>query len=229
MTGTDLSPSPQAAGKPPILPTQIAASLSDTYLPWNLADCFRETAAYHDQIPGLASQMEAACQPCPWGHLTQRLTALGMMMAPNRPAAEATVWLHEMRRLLEDLPQDILDEAIDQCQRTNRFLPTVAEIMAIAEPLFTKRKAYARRLRAIADRLSGTPVDAARIEHQARLCRPDEAEEILRENGLLEAVRERQQTRQPASPLRKPTRQDYIEMGVDPAVLDSIAIPIIVE
>lgn len=202
---------------------QIVVSLCDKYLPWDASDCLRSTVDYHGQIPALADQMERACLPCPWEPLTQRLTALGMMMAPNRPAAEATVWLHEMRRLLEDLPQDILNAAIDQCQRTNRFLPTVAEIMAVAEPLFTERKGHARRLRIMADRLAGKVPDPAPAERQARLCRPDEAESILREHGLLEAVRERQEVRQPLGPLRKPTRQDYLDMGVNPAVLDSLS------
>ena len=217
----ELATTNQAAGKPPTLPSAVRLSLSDTYVSWNLEDSYRETAAYRGAIPALADQMERACQPCPWEALTQRLTALGMMMAPNRPAAEATVWLHEMRRLLEDLPQDILTDAIDQCQRTNRFIPTVAEITAIAEPLFSKRKAYARRLRALAERDAGG-INVARVDTQSRLCRPDEAEEILREHGLLEQMRERSKAAAPLGPLRKPTRQDYIEMGVDPAVLDQL-------
>lgn len=55
-----------------------------------------------------------------------------------------------------------------------------------------------------------------------RLCTPEQAEQALRDFGLLEAVREKEPPPRPTSPPRKPTRQDYIELGVDPAVLDSI-------
>lgn len=56
-----------------------------------------------------------------------------------------------------------------------------------------------------------------------RLCTPEQAEAALREFGLLDKVRAAELRRgAKPGPLRKPTRQDYIEMGVDPAVLDEI-------
>ena len=54
------------------------------------------------------------------------------------------------------------------------------------------------------------------------LCTPEQAEQALRDVGLLDAVREAGPKRRPVGPPRKPTRQDYLDMGVDPAVLDQL-------
>lgn len=57
-----------------------------------------------------------------------------------------------------------------------------------------------------------------------RLCSPEQAEQALREVGLLEAVRGAGPKPRPFGQPRKPTRQDYLDMGVDQAVLDQIAV-----
>lgn len=56
---------------------------------------------------------------------------------------------------------------------------------------------------------------------EVKPCTPDQAERILDAEGILDSVRASIKRVGPPPPRRKPTRQDYIEMGVDPAVLDS--------
>lgn len=205
---------------------QVRVSLSDAYTEWDSGYALRSLIrnGYGDQIRPLAEQMERACQPVSHEALTKRLTALGMTMAANRPAAEATVWLHETTRLLRDLPQDIVYHAIDECQRKQRFLPTVAEIREIADPLRDERRKHASKLDAMARLLEGgfTVTPPAEPEHGGKRCTGEEAERILAEEGLLSAVRGNEAPKVERGPLRKPTRQDYLEMGVDPAVLDSL-------
>lgn len=184
----ELTTTNQADGKPPTLPIQVLVSLSDAYTAFNPREAARSLAEHAKEIPSMASKMRSACVPVSHRDLTQRLTALGMTMAPNRASAEATMWLHEMTRLLSDLPKDILFHAIDECQRVNRFLPTIAEIRAIADPMFEERKKHASRLAAILNVMDGIEPPAAQPETN-RLCRPDQAEQILREYGLLDAVR----------------------------------------
>lgn len=203
---------------------QVRVSLDSTYLPFDARSAAKGLAQQKWMVPQLARQMRDACRPISRDDLTKRLTALGMMMAPNRPSAEATVWLHEMSRLLADLPKDILFHAVDECQRRARFLPTVAEIRDVAGPLLAERKTNAARLEAIC--VAMDEPDQPQCETGSRhLCTPEQAENALKEFGLLDAVRGGQSAKPiERGPARKPTRQDYLDMGVDPAVLDKIEV-----
>lgn len=194
------------------------------------------------EVPALVAQAADLCRPVDRDKAVQRLTALGMTMAPNRPAAEASIWVHEMARLLGDLAEDVLGEAIDDCQRRLKFLPTVAEIREVAEPIMERRRREASRLDAMARYLrSGQPIPKALppppkpvMDRRGEPMTPAETEEL---NAILEKLGavtrycpdgsryevERQKKQRHLGPPRKPTRLDYIDMGVDPAILDQMS------
>lgn len=216
----------------------VAGSLEDYYPgEWDSVRALvrLRDAGCEDQIPQLAERMREACLPCQHDRLVKRLTALGMTMAPNRPVPEATVWVHELARLLADLPEDVVYQAIDDHQRESRFLPTVAEIRERADPIMDHRRRQVARLDAMARYLRsgqtiprlkppeppkkpGDPMTAAEIaETNARLERLG-ATTRYREDGTRYQVEPK--ARGVARELRKPTRQDYIEMGVDPAYFE---------
>lgn len=166
----------------------VLVKLDSTYSAFDAKSAAKGLAEYRSEIPALARRMRDACRPVSHDLLTKRLTALGMTMAPNRPSAEATMWLHETSRLLGDLPADIFVQSVDECQRRSVFLPTVAEIRAIADPAFSERKTKAARLEAILVAMD-EPSLPSPGQPSTRLCEPKQAEDILREYGLLDAVR----------------------------------------
>ncbi|MBL4838139.1 MAG: hypothetical protein JKY34_11235 [Kordiimonadaceae bacterium] len=51
----------------------------------------------------------------------------------------------------KELPLDILDEAAKRWRNTNRFFPTPADILTLAEPRLHKRRAVHQRLKAIVE------------------------------------------------------------------------------
>jgi len=194
-----------------------------------------------DHIPALAQAAAASCQPCDPEKLKKRLTVTGMAMAPNRAPAEATAWLHELSRLLGDLPEDIVFEALDIHQRKCRFPPTVAEIREIADPIMEKRRKETARLDAMARFLaSGQPIPQMAVNPPKRhvmdpcgeALTPAETEELnailarigastrYRNDGSRYTAETESQRKAASGPRRMPTRQDYIDMGVDPAALD---------
>jgi hypothetical protein len=186
------------------------------------------------------------------GRLKQRLTALGRVMAPNRPPAEATMWLHEVSRLLSDIAEDVLCESLDTLQKQLKFLPTVAEVRELADPIMERRRREASRLDAMRRYLeSGQPIGKlVQIDHKPpvidRRGEPMTEEETEELNRILEnlgactryrpdgsryqvaeSTRRARDNERP--PPRMPSRQDYIDMGVDPAVLDRIEAEKVIE
>ena len=165
--------------------------------------------------------------------LNDGLSDLGMMMAPNRGEEEASVWLAGMRRLLGDLPADILSEAIDQHVRTSKFLPTVAEIRALADPvmaarrrLFSQLDAMARLIASGADIRPAPPKLEAAPREPDRPLTADEAEETNRilerigaatrfkpDGGRYTVEVETGRRRRPG-PARMPTVADYEDLGL---------------
>jgi hypothetical protein len=112
-----------------------------------------------ETIPMLAAHATAGLAPVQPEALRQRLTMLGMSMANGRDAAEATAWLHESTRLLEDLPETVLFQAIDDCVKASSFLPSVKEIRDRADPAFRKLQRQAARLNVLRQMLEhGVPL-----------------------------------------------------------------------
>jgi hypothetical protein len=151
-----------------------------------------------------------------------------------------------MARLLADLAEDVLFEALDAHQRECKFLPTVAEIRERADPIMDRRRKEAARLDAMA-RLIASGQHIPDLRSPAREPSPredprpmtaeeaDQLNDILRKAGCwtrfradgatyqLEAKEAAQGVRiNHTGPPRKPTRQDYIDLGVDPGILDQI-------
>ncbi len=192
------------------MPPAISASVE---YGTDLEDWGANRALYELQSQGVpakdivqaAADVAVALWPIVHERLVDRLTALGMMMSPNRPGPEARIWVSEMARLLGHLPEDILNDAIDAVMRECKFLPTVAEIIAYADTPLRRRKRIAARLTSMAA-LAGQGVVIRKIEPPA-----PEPVKPLRLVGS-----------RPDDRPRKPTRQDYIEMGVDPATLDAL-------
>ncbi len=154
-------------------------------------------------------------KPAEVSWLAKRLELLWGSM-PTSGNMTAKAWLHETGRMLKHLPQDILAHAIDEAARQGSgFVPGAAAILEIADPLHRKRKLHRARLDEI---VNGKPVLEARPWEvrdvsmpDEGVCTPEEAQEIMRENGIPLGQHEERRTR---GPLRMPSVQDYLDMGV---------------
>lgn len=137
------------------------------------------------------------------------LTACLALVAPvgmDEPAKRE--WLAIAWETLKHLPADILSigakAARGKCDHPSKIVPA---ILAETEELMRWRKTAAK------PRPEFPQIEAPRP------CTPEAAREIMEELGIPTFDAKRPEPR----PLRKPTRQDYIALGVDPAVLDQIA------
>lgn len=238
---TELALVPLAMAAPDGVPPEIASvcSLTEAGLRyWSSTKALAELKrdGTDGGVPAAAAQASAALAAADHNRLTDRLTALGMMMAPNRPAAESSVWLGEMCRLLGDLPEDILAEAIDEHVRTSKFLPTVAEIRARADPVMAARRRLFSQLDAMARLIASGVQIAPAPPKRDETRRPvddgpiteDQAAEL---NGIMAKIGATSRYRPDGSrftvdpeterpretgPRRMPTFQDYVDMGADP-------------
>lgn len=184
-----------------------------------------------EAIPALADALAAKLVPIDRTRLRQRLAMLGAAMAPNRSGQDAGAWLEHMTRGLADLPEELLLTAIDDWVKVSKFPPSVAELREMVDPKVARLRRDASRLDAIARLIaSGADVPAARAPidewknpapvEAVEPCTPEQAAEIMSEFGLSSAAKE--MVRTALGPPRKPTREDYLALGVDPATLDDL-------
>ena len=99
-----------------------------------------------------ATAFRASLHPCNRDWLKKRLSAMALAFGHERDPERLAAWLSETGRLLLDLPQDILADAIDEAiKRSERgFRPAVGQIRAIADPAAAIRRQQADRLDAMA-------------------------------------------------------------------------------
>jgi hypothetical protein len=199
------------------LPRAVISAVT-TSLEWNPRRARHEMGEHVADLPQHIARARAACQPVDGNWLIDRLSTMQLAMTNGWSEAKATAWLHEMQRLLADLPQDLLSGAIDQAiQKSERgFMPTVGEVRAIAEPRFADRQRILRRLEGVAALPAEQPAKPAR-----EIATPEQVEAIKAEVGLVTEPF-RLATKAKPLPTRKPTRDDYIALGVDPAILDQV-------
>jgi hypothetical protein len=172
--------------------------------------------ALEPDVKRLAIQHRASLRPVEQDWLRQRLTLMGAAFGHERNPDRATAWLHETRRLLSDLPGDILAHAIDEAIKGSDrgFMPQVGQIRAIADPMRSDREREALRLEAIVkliERPCARSAPDAAAETTTEWCTPEQASAIIEEFG----IRERAAAPAPTGPRRRPTIEDYVALGLD--------------
>lgn len=153
-----------------------------------------------DAIPALADKAAAALAPVDRQTLLNRLTMLGMSMPNGKSNEQVTAWMHETARLLSDLPQGVLFDAIDECVKEpgRTFCPSVGEIRDKAAKDLHRKEAHAARLRILANLIAEgveipdwvAPPHYTPPEPEPN-CTPEQAAEILKEFGLPTAYGEK--------------------------------------
>ena len=142
-----------APTQPLSLPPSIASTLADSAYrlePWNAREALVGIVSTtgRQEVVQAADDVRNALQPCNRDWLKKRLASMALAFGHERDPDRVSAWLAETGRLLFDLPQDILADAIDEAiKRSDRgFMPAVGQIRAIADPLFAARRQQSARL-----------------------------------------------------------------------------------
>lgn len=168
-----------------------------------------------DELRAVAKAFSASLAPGSYETRKDILRGLRVSTVPrNESPEEARASFAKLIADLADVPDDILRDACRAYVNTpgTRFFPKGAgEIRAFTQPLQNRRARDAFRLRELA-KASDEAFD------ESDCCTPEQAAEIIEEMGLTGAAAAT--ARHYLGPPRKPTRADYIALGVDPDILD---------
>ncbi|WP_337846797.1 hypothetical protein [Sphingomonas sp.] len=156
--------------------------------------------------------------------LVERLRTLWQSTTPAGSLA-ADAWLDETGRFLQDLPGDIVSDAIDETIRRGRgFTPTAGEILAHANPMLLKRQYQRAALDMMVNGIPKPPrkpwePETRELSPEDRVS-PEEMDEILRRHGIDLSDRPEEPNRfvgpkLEAREARAPSVEDYVRMGVD--------------
>lgn len=155
-------------------------------------------------------------EPATSDQFRNELTACLSLVVPVGMDAEARRdWLAVAWGTLKHLPADMLTYGCQKARETadhpSKIVPAIVE--ATREWLELRRKSARYAVPAPPERQIG--------KQEEPPCTPEEAAAIMDELGL---SRESREMIRPTGPRRKPTRQDYIDMGIDPASLDQAGV-----
>lgn len=158
-------------------------------------------------------QLHAATQD----DFRRELTSCLVLCAPSGMSGEdRKEWLRVAWATLADIPADLLAIGCAAARKSaDHPAKIVPAVTAAIGALWDQRKGRRNRAAAGWDKRASEP---AAVEYAT----PEQIEAIKAEVGLV-TTPYGEPAKVATGPARKPTRADYIEMGVDPAVLDQIA------
>lgn len=201
----------------------MTLALSDNTAPgerWDVRLGMREirTAGMVDALPRLADDVRRALVPVRNGWLLKRLALMWAAMSFAKEDGAAKAWLTETARLLGDIPEDIVAEAIDASirQATRGFIPAIGEIRRHADPALAKRKQQFARLESLLRFKESAPAEVEQIT-------PEQLRDTLDKYGFGNVGKGGKRTAD--RELRKPTAADYRAMGVEPPDWAEGAVP----
>lgn len=88
---------------------------------------------------------EQRLRSAPRAVVVQHLGMLGALLQSRQDGQRPLVWLERATSNLLHLPEDVLEAVVMQVERTCTFLPSIADMLAFAQPEMTERnRAYDR-------------------------------------------------------------------------------------
>jgi predicted secreted protein len=153
-------------------------------------------------------------------------SCLTLVAGVGMSTQERDLWLTSATITLKEWPEDLIRIGVERARKVAdhpaKIVPT---IVAETETMLKRRKDVLGKLMWIAkieqDERWRDPLEDF---DEADRCTPEQAAQIIAEVEAEMGVKLRpdiqQYVRKHEGPPRKPTRQDYIDMGIDPAVLD---------
>lgn len=220
--GTELVTAPQAS-TPIACATRFSTTSLEAAIPAWLdrdlvdADTFHLPATLPDGAAMELSRVaddyrQSLAVPASHDDRTATLGELRLKTATrNENEEEARARFRLLRAELADVPIEILREACSAYARSNRFFPSgPAEILPLVKAIVHRRQRTAWRLRQLAKHAIEQEQERTRLERDPLT--PEAAAAIIEEFGLRPETAERIR---PSGPARRPTVEDYVEMGVD--------------
>lgn len=148
------------------------------------------------------------------------LTGALILVAPaGFTPGDRKAWLTAAAMTLEGIPFDLLERGVAAARRTadhpSRIIGAIFD--EIGEGWQNRKVNLSRATE------NATPKLPDPAKRDFVPCSPEQAAAIMDEYGL--GTESRQTLKRHIGPPRKPTREDYIAMGVDPALLDRNELP----
>jgi len=164
-------------------PPHVSA-LHDFMGRWEPEAAKREMVRHGFDVPAMLAQHRQAMTASPTDWLQKRLRLLWKSSNPGG-GLDAAAWLHETGRLLQDIPQDILGEAIDDAVKNSPkgYMPGVGEIRQQANAALTARKTQLLRLE-ILSRMADKPAPKPELEPELSEADHKEIEHLRKKFGL---------------------------------------------
>jgi hypothetical protein len=188
----------------------------ETVTAWDDINPSRTTALVQRPAPQCQSLAHWNLEPAIEADFRTELTACLALVAPSGMATEARrEWLTVAWGTLREIPADLLKRG---CAHARRVADHPAKIVPAIMDEIRETWDYrrTRRTQIIADQHRTTALPPP----PETPCTPEQAAEIMAEMGLSSEAKET--ARKALGPRRKPTRQDYIDLGVSPETLDGI-------
>lgn len=147
------------------------------------------------QIQALVAEYERGLAGCPDDQIDRMMGAMALLYPAEKALSEDAQdgRLALYRKMLRDLPFDVLSRAFEHCGKTCNFFPKVAEIRKEAERLLSDRKAKLAALNILAmkHRLEWSPpitpedatIDPAEVDEANRLMKRMGARTRYRDDG----------------------------------------------
>lgn len=144
---------------------------------------------------------------------------LSLVAPSGMDREERQTWLNAAYKMLDGIPIALLKRG---CAAAGLRADHPSKIVSIITKEIGEDWAWRRK----ASDLNWLHIEAPAPDAKLDLCSPDDARAILKRFGLDKLDDDRgdgPMNLDPARPCRKPTREDYLRMGVSPDVLDGIA------
>lgn len=179
--------------------------------------------AVREALPVAVAYADQRMEPTDPETVMARVSAvLALTAATGMTPGARTEWLTAAADALKGIPRDLLDRGVTVARsRVDHPRQIVPAILAEVKDAWLARRGERAALRALSQ-LTAAPPDPS--PPPAR-CTPDEARAIMAAHGIAPGADPTRPTRMSGGtgiPGRRPSRADYLRMGVDPAVLDQI-------
>ena len=181
------------------------------------------TPALRSSLPVALAAANARLDAADPVAIMNKLTpALALTAGAGMTGGARTEWLTAAADALKGIPHDLLDRGVrvarSSADHPSKIIPL---ILAEVKDQWRVRLRERGAVRALSDLAADPPGDNGSRDR----CTPADAREIMKAHGIVggeDPARPTVMSGGSDAPGRRPTRADYLRMGVDPAVLDAI-------
>lgn len=172
-------------------------------------------------LPAALEEANNSLCPAPRDLVAKALrSALALCVPTGFTEGDRKAWLASAMMTLKDIPEDLLRRGVEEARKVaDHPAKIVPAIVAEIKTEWARRRQNRGKVLWFTELAKAPPGDPGGED----ACSPEQAKAIMEEFGLRQETRA--DLRRHLGPPKRPTRQDYIELGADPAVLDALPAP----